>query len=134
MRRVLFVHNGPLFRDGQGRVYGIHFTNQIVERYRYLGQQVTFLMREQRLDGDPAGYSLINAEDFAFVAAPNIAGPVARARHMRSTTARSWTACHHQRPPPRSVAQATIRTIRNEPPVVVIWGSSPAQGESAARC
>ena len=83
MRRVLFVHNGPLFRDAHGRLYGMHFTNQIVERYRYLGQQVTFLMREQRLDGDPAGYSRIDAEDFTFVAVPNVVGPVARARYRR---------------------------------------------------
>ncbi|WP_373026251.1 hypothetical protein, partial [Thioalkalivibrio sp.] len=83
MRRVLFVHNGPLFRDGQGRVYGMHFTNQIVERYRYLGQQVTFLMREQRLDGETTGYSLIDAEDFEFVAVPNVVGPIAKAQHQR---------------------------------------------------
>ena len=83
MRRVLFVHNGPLIRDGRGKVYGQHYTNQIVERYRYLGQHVTFLMREQHLVPKPAGLFVIDAEHFEFIPVPNIVGPIAKARHLR---------------------------------------------------
>lgn len=84
MGRVLFVHNGPLFRGLNDRIFGLHFTNEIVERYRYLGEHVTFLMREKWLKSGVEGFSEIDTDRFAFVSVPNIVGPFAKAMHFRA--------------------------------------------------
>lgn len=71
-RRVLFVHDGPLYTNADGSVYGIHFNNSLVERYRSLGQQVTFLMRGAPVPQQAqANLSLIDAPQFSFIAVPD---------------------------------------------------------------
>ena len=68
MRRVFFVHNGPLYRDADGQVYGTHLTETVKERYLLLGDHVTFLMREVRVDRESDGLSAISPHRFRFVA------------------------------------------------------------------
>jgi glycosyltransferase involved in cell wall biosynthesis len=71
--KVLFVHDGPLFRDGNGDFYGIHINESIKERYLFLGDHVTFLMRLTNLDNlHTEKYSKLSKERFNFIEAPNI--------------------------------------------------------------
>lgn len=72
MRKVLFVHNGPLYRSSDGGVYGSHFSEAIKQRYLQLGDHVTFLMREELLVDDPSRYSKIEPSQFSFVPVPNL--------------------------------------------------------------
>lgn len=44
MTKVLFVHDGPLFYDDKGNYYEYAF-HGLLERYSYLGDEITFLMR-----------------------------------------------------------------------------------------
>ncbi|MBK8681415.1 MAG: hypothetical protein IPN31_05830 [Bacteroidetes bacterium] len=36
-RRVLFVHDGPLYIDSEGQYYSVHFTDKLIEQYLKLG-------------------------------------------------------------------------------------------------
>lgn len=83
-RRVLFVHNGPLHRDVAGNLFAVHYSNPLVERYRSLGRQVTFLMRQQHVPGDPGGLSPLDAPNFSFIAVPDIVRPWAKLRNLRA--------------------------------------------------
>ena len=84
MRKVLFVHNGPLYRGEDGGVLGTHFTEAIKQRYLQLGDHVTFLMREAPLTGDMARYSRITPDRFTFVAVPDLMSPTRRIRNHRA--------------------------------------------------
>lgn len=71
-RKVLFVHDGPMYEDDAGNVYGIHFKEDIKERYLNLGDSVTFCMRSQKIRSeDKSKYSLIKPDQFRFVSFPN---------------------------------------------------------------
>lgn len=85
MRRILFVHNGPLGRGADGRIYGVHYTNKIKERYLQLGDHVTFLMREQAVDARSDNLSLIEESQFDFIAAPELMSPLSRVLNHRNT-------------------------------------------------
>ena len=85
MAKVLFVHNGPLYRGPDGQMYGNSFTEAVKERYLLLGEHVTFLMREERLKGSTEGFSALRASDFDFVAVPDLMSPLARMlNHVRA--------------------------------------------------
>lgn len=84
MRKVLFVHNGPLYRADDGRIFGTHYSDAIKQRYLHLGDHVTFLMREARLSGDPARYSLITEDRFSFVSSPDLMSPSKRIVNHRA--------------------------------------------------
>ncbi len=78
MPKVLFVHNGPLFRGPDGQMYGTHFTETVKERYLLLGEHVTFLMREAAIDRSTEGFSPISPRNFDFVAVPDLMSPAKR--------------------------------------------------------
>lgn len=84
MRKVLFVHNGPLYRSRDGGVYGSHFSETIKQRYLQLGDHVTFLMREELLVDDPSRYSKIEPSQFSFVPVPNLMSLSGRALNYRA--------------------------------------------------
>jgi glycosyltransferase involved in cell wall biosynthesis len=67
---VLFVHDGPMYVDQYGDVFGIHMNNSLVSRYKRLGEEVTFLMRSQRIER-AEGFSRITSEGFTFISIPN---------------------------------------------------------------
>jgi glycosyltransferase involved in cell wall biosynthesis len=71
IRKALFVHDGPLFSYDKG-IYGIHYKNELVERYSFFGKKVSFLMREISLDSQGLDkYSKIDHPDFNFIPIPN---------------------------------------------------------------
>ncbi len=49
--RVLFVHDGPLFYDKNGKYYEFAYHN-LLERYQMLGSNVSFMMRTNKLSKD----------------------------------------------------------------------------------
>ena len=44
MRKLLFVHDGPIYYDADGQYYEFAY-HGLLERYRYLADDITFLMR-----------------------------------------------------------------------------------------
>jgi glycosyltransferase involved in cell wall biosynthesis len=71
MPKALFIHDGPLgiYND---EVYGIHYKNELIDRYAYFGDSVTFLMRQKELiAAELSNYSLINHSSFNFISIPN---------------------------------------------------------------
>jgi glycosyltransferase involved in cell wall biosynthesis len=70
-KKVLFVHEGKLGSYNKG-IYGIHYKNELVERYSFFGKKVSFLMREIPLGPqDLDKYSKIDHPDFNFIPIPN---------------------------------------------------------------
>jgi hypothetical protein len=70
-RKVLFVHDGPLGLYNT-QVYGIHYKNELVDRYSFFGEKVTFLMRSSSLAlKDLVKYSKIDRPNFNFIPIPN---------------------------------------------------------------
>lgn len=84
MRKVLFVHNGPLYRSDVGGFFGTHYSEAIKQRYLQLGDHVTFLMREARLTGETSRYSRISDDRFSFVPVPNLMSPLGRVVNHRT--------------------------------------------------
>lgn len=67
-KKVLFVHDGPLYQNPKGEYLGIHYNNKIKERYLKLGKNVTFCMRVEKIDEtDNTKYSKISPEHFDFI-------------------------------------------------------------------
>ena len=87
-RKVLFVHNGPLYRTPDGQVYGTHFTETVKRRYLLLGDHITALMREAALDAPADRYSPINPENFRFEPVPDLMSPSGRIRNHREAMRR----------------------------------------------
>lgn len=50
MRKVLFVHDGPRWKDSKGNQYGSKADLDMYARYMYLGDQVEFAMRVFKTD------------------------------------------------------------------------------------
>lgn len=71
--KVLFVHDGPMMSNMTKTVfYGVHYTNEIVERYTYFGNEVTFLMRNKIvIDQDALQFTQLTHPAFRFVEVPN---------------------------------------------------------------
>lgn len=71
-RKVLFVHDGPLYTNEKAEVFGIQYTEEVKQRYLQLGDTVTFCMREKKiLDSEGSRFSHISDENFKFVPFPN---------------------------------------------------------------
>ncbi len=71
MNKVLFVHDGPMYIDDKGTIFGIHYNDKIVDRYLLLGGHVTFLMRQKSVENKISNsLSRITSKCFTFVAIP----------------------------------------------------------------
>lgn len=71
-KRVLFVHDGPIYTNENDEVFGIHYTEEIKQRYLQLGNSVTFCMRGEKIkNSEDYKYSRIQNENFKFVSFPN---------------------------------------------------------------
>ncbi len=71
--KVLFVHDGPMLSNSAKDIFfGVHYTNEIVERYSFFGKMVTFLMRNKVInDIDGLNYTKLTHEAFRFIEVPN---------------------------------------------------------------
>ncbi len=71
-RKVLFVHDGPLFFDEKGDNYGLHFNDTLKNRYLHLGNVVTFLMRTKPIEKkDLSRFSRMSPNAFRVISIPN---------------------------------------------------------------
>ena len=86
MRKVLFVHNGPLYRDTAGNLFSTHFTETVKQRYLLLGDHVTLLMREALLDSEQKGMSALSSNNCSFVPVPELMSPMSRLKNHRAAT------------------------------------------------
>jgi len=71
--KVLFVHDGPMLSNSAKDIfYGVHYTDEIVERYSFFGNVVTFLMRNKVIsDNDGLKYTKLTHKAFRFIEVPN---------------------------------------------------------------
>lgn len=81
-RKVLFVHDGPV-GIYNSEIYGIHYKNELVDRYSFFGEEVTFLMRSIPLNSqDLDRYSKIDRSNFKLISFPNFKS--IRTRHKKA--------------------------------------------------
>ncbi|GGB72090.1 hypothetical protein GCM10007424_10100 [Flavobacterium suaedae] len=71
--KVLFVHDGPILcNEAQNVFYGVHYRDEIIERYSFFGDKVSFLMRHKVVsDEDGKKYTKISHPAFRFISVPN---------------------------------------------------------------
>jgi len=71
--KVLFVHDGPILSNkNKDEFYGVHYDDNIVNRYVYFGDVVTFLMRNQIIsEHEKKKYSKITHKAFNLIEIPN---------------------------------------------------------------
>lgn len=48
-RKILFAYNGPIYKDIDGRYYSNELNDIIIDRYRYLGNEVNLLIRVKNI-------------------------------------------------------------------------------------
>ena len=48
--KLVFIHDGPMFYDAEGNYYEFAY-HELYERYSYLADDITFMMRIKKLDG-----------------------------------------------------------------------------------
>lgn len=73
MKKVLFVHDGPIYTNsGKSIFYGVHYNDILIERYTYFGNNVSFLMRSSALaEQEGRNFSIIKHPAFSFIEVPN---------------------------------------------------------------
>jgi glycosyltransferase involved in cell wall biosynthesis len=72
-KKVLFVHDGPMMTNmNKSKFYGVHYTDELINRYSFFGDKVSFLMRSKAIsDEQGKGFSLISHKAFCFIEVPN---------------------------------------------------------------
>jgi len=73
LKKVLFAHDGPLYKDKNGNYYGVTLNDSVRERFLALGDSVTFLIRVKHLEECelPKRLSIIQNISFDVVEVPN---------------------------------------------------------------
>ncbi|AWG23049.1 hypothetical protein FFWV33_16720 [Flavobacterium faecale] len=73
MKKVLFVHDGPIYtNDDKSIFYGVHYNDTLIQRYSYFGNSVNFLMRRAVVsEKDGQNFSIIKHPAFSFIEVPN---------------------------------------------------------------
>lgn len=69
---LTFVHDGPLFYDKEGRYYEFAY-HELLERYSYLADDITFIMRTKPISGDRKFTPV--PQDVNVVSVPNFKSP-----------------------------------------------------------
>lgn len=72
-RRVLFVHDGPIYVGPDRIPRGVHYTDALIDRYMGLGSELTFLMRAADVpQAEAERYSPLVRTGFRFLAVANV--------------------------------------------------------------
>lgn len=79
--KVLFVHNGPLFRDFEGEHYSVHYSNKVLSRYLVLGSSLNFMMRVRSVENPSARFSKLTGESLRVTDVPDVLTPVGRLKN-----------------------------------------------------
>lgn len=70
LMKVLFVHEGYISKHNNG-YYSLHYSNAIIERYKTIAEEVTFLTREETFDTNKKNQNKLNIEGFSFIGLKN---------------------------------------------------------------
>lgn len=82
--KVTFVYNGRVEIDESGNYYGNELNDILVERYRFLANNVEFLVRTKKIKNTEASkFSAFNSNHFHIIALPEFNSPI---RFFRSYT------------------------------------------------
>ena len=73
MRKVLFIHDGPMMSSIEEDIfYGVHYNDTLIDRYTFFGDSVTFCMRLLKIEKKKGEqYTTINHSSFNFLEVPN---------------------------------------------------------------
>lgn len=63
----MFVHDGPLYKNQEGNYYGVDYNTDLKNRYLYLGDSVTFLIRVKDIS-DTSKLSAIDGDNLQVLA------------------------------------------------------------------
>lgn len=67
--RLLFIHDGPVYYDENMRYYEYSYHN-LLERYKYIAEEITFLMRTAPVENNT--YGTLMPDEIKIVSVPNI--------------------------------------------------------------
>lgn len=82
--KVLFVHDGPLQKDSYGNYYGVTLGNSLKERFLYLGDSVTFMLRTKLINAEEtARFSKIDNTNFSVIAIPDFKSITKYIKHSK---------------------------------------------------
>lgn len=70
--KLVFIHDGPLFYDSDGNYYEFAY-HELYERYSYLADNITFMMRTKPIEGTQK-FTLVPKE-ISVVSVPNFKSP-----------------------------------------------------------
>jgi glycosyltransferase involved in cell wall biosynthesis len=83
-KRVLFVHEGYLYRDRKGNLYGAQYNDRLIERYELLGDCTTFILREKFISDDQKdNLDQITKKNFEFIPIPNFKSISSYRKHIK---------------------------------------------------
>lgn len=68
--KVLFVHEGYISKNN-GEYFSLHYSNEIVRRYKTLGDKITFLTREEPYENNRTNQNKIEVPGFCFIGVKN---------------------------------------------------------------
>ena len=72
IKKILFAHDGPIYINDKGQYYGVHYNNELIERYLNLGQSITFIMRVSPVPKNKISlFSLISNSRFSVIRIDN---------------------------------------------------------------
>lgn len=71
-RKVLYVHDGSIYKTNSGKMYSMQFTEKVKQRYLKLGDSITCCLREKKItENESKRFSEISESNFTFVPFPN---------------------------------------------------------------
>ena len=70
--KLTFIHDGPLFYDKEGNYYEFAY-HELLERYSYLADDISFMMRTKPIDGDRKFTAVPQA--IGVISVPNFKSP-----------------------------------------------------------
>lgn len=84
-KKVLFIHEGYLYRDREGNLYGAQYNDRLIERYELLGDSITFILREKFISDDRKdNLDQITKKNFEFIAIPNFKSISSYRKHIEN--------------------------------------------------
>lgn len=70
-KKVLFAYNGPVDKDEKGLYYGNELNDTLVQRYKFFGPSVAFLIRARRIsEADRGRLKTFQSENFRVIEVP----------------------------------------------------------------
>lgn len=125
--KLVFVHDGPLFYDKEGNYYEFAY-HELLRRYSYLADEITFMMRTKPIDGEkkftkvPTEIKVVSVPNFKSPKTLLINKPLAEKVIEKAIKETDYVVLRSQ----SSIAQAAMKYIRRykKPYIVECVGCS----------